>query len=427
MIKNKIFRNASWIIGCRILQAIFSLVITMLTARMLGPANYGLINYAASIVAFVVPIMQLGLNNILVMELVNSPDDEGEILGTSIAMSVCSAFLSIAGVISFSLVANKNETETIIVCALYSVLLVFQSLDLIQYWFQAKYLSKYTAITTLVASLLVSVYKVFLLVTSKSIFWFALIYAIDYFIISVTLIVIYKRLKGKRLCFSARRAADLLKKSRYYMLSSFMTTIFAQTDKIMLKLMVGSDATGYYTAAYTCATITTFVFAAIIDSFRPSIIEAKALGEKNFEKGMTRLYSIVIYVSLAQGVAVTLFSKLMINVLYGADYLPAVATLQLVIWFTVFSYIGSVRNVWILAEEKQKYLWIINLLGAVVNIVVNYFAITAWGIMGAALSSVVTQFFTNVLLGFIIKPMRKNNVLMIKALNPMNILDIIKK
>ena len=427
MIKNKIFRNASWIIGCRILQAIFSLVITMLTARMLGPANYGLINYAASIVAFVVPIMQLGLNNILVMELVNSPDDEGEILGTSIAMSVCSAFLSIIGVIAFSCVANQNETETIIVCALYSILLVFQSLDLIQYWFQAKYLSKFTAITTLVASLLVSLYKVFLLVTSKSIYWFALIYAIDYFIISITLIVIYNRLKGKRLRFSVKRAADLLKKSRYYMLSSFMITIFAQTDKIMLKLMVGSEATGYYTAAYTCATITTFVFAAIIDSFRPSIIESKALSEKKFEQGMTRLYSIVIYVSLAQGVGVALFSKLMINVLYGADYLPAVSALQLVIWFTVFSYIGSVRNVWILAEGKQKYLWMINLLGAIVNIVVNYFAITAWGIMGAALSSVVTQFFTNVLLGFIIKPIRQNNTLMIRALNPMNILDIIKK
>ena len=123
MIKNKIFKNASWIIGCRILQAIFSLVITMLTARILGPDNYGLINYAASIVAFVLPIMQLGLNSILVMELVNSPNDEGEILGSSITMSVCSAFLSIAGVISFAFVANRNETETIIVCALYSILL----------------------------------------------------------------------------------------------------------------------------------------------------------------------------------------------------------------------------------------------------------------------------------------------------------------
>ena len=39
----------------------------------------------------------------------------------------------------------------------------------------------------------------------------------------------------------------------------------------------------------------------------------------------------------------------------------------------------------------------------------------------------ITQLFTNVLLGFIIKPIRRNNVLMIKALNPMNLLKLIKK
>ena len=73
---NKVAKNASWIIGCRIGQAILSLVINMLTARYLGPSNYGLITYAASLVAFVLPIAQLGFNNILVQEIVNDPENE---------------------------------------------------------------------------------------------------------------------------------------------------------------------------------------------------------------------------------------------------------------------------------------------------------------------------------------------------------------
>ena len=79
ILKNKIFRNASWIIICRMAQSVFSLIITMLTARYLGPSNYGVISYAASVVAFVVPIMQLGFNNVLVQETVMNPDDEGKI------------------------------------------------------------------------------------------------------------------------------------------------------------------------------------------------------------------------------------------------------------------------------------------------------------------------------------------------------------
>ena len=78
-IHNKVIKNASWIIVGRIAQSIVGMLIAMITARFLGPSNYGLINYASSIVAFAVPIMQLGLSNILVQELVNNKEKEGEI------------------------------------------------------------------------------------------------------------------------------------------------------------------------------------------------------------------------------------------------------------------------------------------------------------------------------------------------------------
>ena len=145
MIKNKVVKNASWIIGCKIIQSVFALIVSMLTARYLGPSNFGLINYAASIVAFFLPIAQLGINNVLVQEFVNTPEEEGKILGTSLVSTFISALASIVGVISFAFIANRDEPVTIIVCALYSVMIVFQTLELTQYWFQAKYLSKYNS------------------------------------------------------------------------------------------------------------------------------------------------------------------------------------------------------------------------------------------------------------------------------------------
>ena len=101
---NKIFKNATWIIVCRIIQAVLSVLVTMFSARYLGPSGYGLINYAASIVAFVAPIMHLGLSSTLVQEVVNAPEKEGETLGTALVMSLCSGILCIFGVIAFSMV-----------------------------------------------------------------------------------------------------------------------------------------------------------------------------------------------------------------------------------------------------------------------------------------------------------------------------------
>ena len=421
----KVVKNATWIIGIRIVQSILALVISMLTARYLGPSNYGLISYASSVVAFVVPVMQLGLPSILVQEIVNKPKQEGEILGTSIVLSVISSFACMLGVVAFANVVNVGETTTIIVCALYSLLLLTQAMEIVQYWFQAKLASKYVSITSLVAYAIVSAYKIFLLITEKSIYWFAVSNALDSAIIGVVLLIIYRKLSGSQLRFSPALAKSMLAKSRYYIIANMMITIFAHTDRIMLKLMIDDAAAGYYSAAVSCAGISGFVFSAIIDSMRPLIFESKKEDDAAYEKNVSRLYSVIIYLSLAQSIVVTLFAPLIVNILYGADYQNTVGILQVLVWYSTFSYMGGIRNIWILAENKQKYLWIINFSGAAANVLLNAALIPLMGGVGAAIASLTTQVFTNVIIGFVIKPIMHNNKLMLKGCNPFLLKDML--
>ena len=425
MTENKVVKNATWIIACKIVQVLLNLVVTMMTARYLGPSGYGLVNYAASVVAFVSPIMQLGFNSVLVQELINYPEEEGKTLGTALSTSLLSSAFCIVGVVAFVSIANAGEKATLIVCALYAIQLVFSALELVQYWFQAKLKSKYTSLVMLAAYVVVSAYRIFLLVSGMSIYWFAISQALDYAIIAFSLLVIYKRLGNQKLAFSGATLRRMFKKSRYYIVSNLMIVIFAQTDRIMLKLMIDDAATGYYSAAVTCAGLTGFVFTAIIDSARPSIFESKKTGV-GFEKNVCALYSVIIYLSLLQSLFISLLSPIIVKILYGSAYTPTVSVLRVVVWYTTFAYLGSVRNVWILAEGKEKYLWILNLSGATLNVALNAIFIPVWGIMGAAIASLVTQIFTNVALNFIVWPMRRTNVLMLKALNPKLLLSMAK-
>ena len=425
MLEKKVAKNAGWIIGCKIVQSVLALVISMLTARFLGPSNFGLINYAASLVAFVAPLMQLGFSSIIVQELVDNSDKEGEILGTCIFANFITSLFCIVGLGVFVYFVDAGETITLIVCLLYSTLLIAQAFEMIQYWFQAKLISKYTSITMLVAYVVVSAYKIFLLLTNKSVYWFAIAQAFDYLIIAISLLIIYKKLGGQKLSFSFPTLSRLLKKGKYFMISDIMVVIFVQIDRIMIKSILGNEFTGYYSASYACASMSTFVFVAIISSFRPMIFEQKKDNEK-YEKSIIMLYSIVIYLSLAQGIIMSIFAEFIIKVLYGAQYLNSIDCLKIIVWQFVFSYIGSVRNIWLLAENKQKYLLIINLIGAVVNVGLNIFLINKLGIEGAAITAIITQFSINVLTGFIIKPIRRNNLFMLKALNPMRLKEMIK-
>ena len=423
---SKIARNASWIIISKLLQSALSFVVGLLTARYLGPSNYGLINYAISVVTFVLPIVQLGFNNVLVHELTNSPEKEGELLGTSITLSFLSAVFCMIGVISFVVVTDGGNKEMVWVVAIYSINLILQVFDLLQYWFQAKLMSKYCSITSLVAYIAVTCYKVFLLITSKNVYWFVMSYAIDYFIIAVMLLVIYRKLGGQKLAVDIKLGKQLFSKSRHYIVPGLMVAIFSQTDKIMLNNMLGQTATGYYSAAVTVAMIPAFVYSAIIDSYRPVIFSNQS-NQEWFEQSLRQLYSIVIYISLAQSVVMTVFAELIVGILYGAEFHEAVGALRIIVWFVTFSYFGSVRNIWMLAKDQQKYLWIINASGAALNVVLNILLIPVSGIIGAAIASLATQMFSNFVLSFIIAPLRENNKILLSSLNPKHLLSLLKK
>lgn len=422
--KNSVLKNAGWIIGCKILQSILNLIIGLITARYLGPSNYGVLSYVASVVAFAMPIMQLGLKNILVKEFVKSPDQEGVILGTSLALNIISSIFCMIGSISFVMIVDAGETETIFVCALYSLTLIFNATETTQYWFQSRLLSKYPSIATLVSYIVVALYKIYLLIAQKSVIWFAFSNVMDYFLISFILMIIYIKIGGQRLSVDWQIGKELLSKSKYYIIPSLMVMIFQHTDRIMLKVMVGELETGFYSAAITCIGMSSFVFTAIIDSARPVILEEKESNQKVYERRVMQLYSIITCLSLAQSIGMTLLAKPIVLLLYGDKYSKTANILAVAVWYSTFGHFGSVRNIWILAEEKQKYLTGINVVGAMANVLLNLCLIPIWGAIGAAVASLLTQFFTNVILGFIFKPIRYNNYLMVKSLHPKNIVEM---
>ena len=205
-----------------------------------------------------------------------------------------------------------------------------------------------------------------------------------------------------------------------------MLVVFAQTDRIMLKMMIDDAATGYYSAAVNSANLTAFVFVAVINSVRPTIFESRKISEDKFEKNVSRLYCVIIYAALFQSLIMSILARPIILILYGKDYMTSISALRIVVWYTAFSYIGGIRNIWILAEGKHKYIMSINLVGALSNVILNYFLIPIIGVNGAAVASLVTQSFMNVAVGFMIPAIRRNNMLMVNGLNPRLIIDFVK-
>lgn len=424
---NRVFNNVKWMVVCKTLQSLLQLIVGMLTARYLGPSDYGLINYAKSIVSFAIPFVQLGLDATLVKELIDHPEQEGKIMGTSLALGVASGFVWVALIGGFVSVFNANETRTILVCLLYSLSVVFQATTLIQYWYHSKLQAKYPSIMQLITYVVLSAYKIYLLAVGANVYWFALAYSIEFAMIGFSLLAIYRKGETQKLSFSFALARQLVARSHPYIWAALMVTVFQNTDHIMLKTMIGNEENGFYTAAITAVGVCQYVYVAIIDSMRPVIVEQKANNAKEYENSLSKLYGIIFYLALLQGIGFTVFADLIIRIMYGAEYMAAVPVVRILVWYVAFSFMGMIRNIWILAEEKQSCLWKINLTGIVINACANALLIPGYGASGAAIASLLTQFLMNFCLGFVYGPLKPNNRILIKGLNTGFLLKAFRK
>lgn len=416
ILNNKTVRNAGWIIGGRLMNKTLSFLVGILTAQYLGPENYGLINYATAYTTFFASVCNLGISSVIIKNFTDHPNEEGQAIGTALILRAISSLLSAVMIVGIVSIVDRNEPVTILVAALSSIGLIFQVFDTLKQWFQSRLQSKFAAIATVISYIAVSVYRLVLLATEKNVLWFAVATSVDYIVVAVFLLVAYKKNAGPKFSFSLKKARQLLSASSSYLISGLMVSVYASTDKLMLKQMLDETAVGYYATAVSVSSVWTFVLQAIIDSVYPSIIQAYGKQREIFEKRNRQLYALVIYSALFASAAICVLSEPIILVLYGEAYQPAVAPLRIVVWYTTFSYLGVARNAWIVSENKQKYLKYLYIGAAAINVVLNVVLIPVLGASGAAMASLITQVATVIVLPPMFRPLRPNVKLMLEAL-----------
>ena len=415
-LKNRIVKNAGWLMIGRVIHMILSFVIGLLTARYLGPANFGVLNYAGAYTTFFMAFCTLGINSVIVKNFVDHPEESGETIGTTIVLRLISSFMSIGVIVGIVSIVDKGDKVTVLVVFLYSLSLLFQVFDTFNYWFQSKLMSKYYAIATLISYSIASAYKVLMLALNMSVEWFAVANSVDIGIVAVIMYIIYRKKGGPGFSVSFRKAKELLSVSCSYILSGLMVAIYAATDKVMLKHMLDESSVGFYSLAVSIATVWTFVLAAIIDSMNPSIMEYHNTDKRRYLIMNKRLYALVFYISILASAIICVIAPVFIRVVYGEAYLPAVGPLRIVVWYVAFSYLGVARNAWIVCERKQKYLKYIYLSSALINVVLNFLLIPLIGTLGAALASLLTQIATVFGVPAIIRPLRPNTKMMLDAI-----------
>ena len=415
LLAKKSIKNSIWIISEKIYQMLINFVLTFFTSRYLGPANYGVLNYGATLVNLFLVIMKLGLDNILVNELIKNRENEGKILGTSIIMRLISSGISVISLSIIVLILQNNSPVIVITSIIQSLAIVFQTFNALDYWFQSYHKSKYVSIAKGVAYTIMALYKIWLLLTEKSVIWFAAATVIDYLVISTFLLFFYKKNQTQKLSFDKSLIKKLFSKSKHFIISGLVVLIYTQIDKIMIGQMQNETELGYYSSALAICTLCAFIPEAIITSARTVIFEAKK-NNNDYLKKLKETYSLVFWICFAMSLLTTLLSPYIISIVYGNAYMPAVPVLRLLIWFVPMSQLGTARSIWIVSEEKNKYPKKYAAWGVLINITLNALMIPKWGIIGATVATLITEFVTLLITPLFYKETRIHSRYIIEAI-----------
>ena len=134
----KIIANFGWLVADKILRMIVGLFVGVWVARYLGPQQFGLWNYATAFSSLFISFAALGLDGIVVRELVKRPGSQNELLGTAFILKLIGAFVTLLVTIFVITLIRIGDNLTLWLVGISAAGFIFQSINVIDFLFSGK-------------------------------------------------------------------------------------------------------------------------------------------------------------------------------------------------------------------------------------------------------------------------------------------------
>lgn len=415
---NKIAKNLTWLSIDRFVRLFGAVFINAWITRYFGPEQYGIYSYAIAFVGIFSPLAVLGLDAIVIRDIVRNPELKDEILGSAFALRLIGALLALLFSIFGIFIFRTNEPHLQLLVALTSIGLIFQAFDVIDYWFQSQVISKYTVYARNIAFFILSIAKIIAIFLNAKIYVFIILTSLELFVAAICLIIMYNK-KGQFISnwnFKFSRMKALLTNSWPIIISDL--AVFAQTriDQVMIGEFLNISDVGFYAAAQKISEPLGFIPMIIMSSVYPLIVKTKEWSEKEYFSRLTNLYRLMFIIFLAISIPIAIFSDSIVQILYGNEFKFSATLLSFIIWGRFYAFFGVIRSIFISTENLFKHILICSLSGITVSIIGNYFLLQKIGVYGSIVSTHLGFITTIFLIDGFSKKTKNNFNAMIRGL-----------
>ncbi|MBU2044055.1 MAG: flippase [Candidatus Omnitrophica bacterium] len=384
----KIAKGTGIVFSGKAINSLLFMVTAVLVARVLGVDNFGLYSFVFAYLTFFNVIADMGIKTILVREISKGKIEVAKLLGNAIIMRITLSLLAL--LLACFVVSFLNYPLSTKILVYIASLSFFTSLTLFyESVFQANHKMGYIVGVNILDSL-IKIVIFCVLVFSKA---KLILYIVASVVAPIPGLFIIIRLSKKfirpKFKLDFKICKDLIKESWPLALTAAFIVLYVRIDQLMLFQMKGAESVGYYAAAVRLTEAFNILPAAFMMAVFPLFSKYFISSKKKLEKAYNFSFRYMAMVIIPIAVGISILSEPIINILYGGKFLGSVPALRILIWSGIFSFLGTVHLNLLIAVGLQKLDFIFTSSGAAANILLNLFLIPRYGIVGAAIATVV--------------------------------------
>lgn len=421
----KYLKNTSWLFVDRVVRLGSVLVTSIFITRYLGPELFGQLNYASAFVGIFFALTAMGLDDILVRDLVRRPGRRDRLLGTAAAIKLGGATVLFATVMVLAL-TKELESIKVLMILLIAAAEFLKPFAVVEQYLLSKVQARITAKVNIVQTVLASLFRLGLVVAHASLIWFAWAYIVEMVIGVAGFLLAYRGLglSWRQWRYDRTTAFYLLKQSWPLVIFGLALYVQAKIDQVMigdiLRRTVGqamADAeVGQYSAALKMIEAMGFLPTIIVASLAPAITSARIKDRKLYEDRLVNQYRLMFLLFLLVSVPLYFLAEPAMVLLFGEEFRKAGHLLSLFAIRLFFTNMGVAKGSFITNESLFKYSLVTAVVGAVLNITMNYMLIPTYQSIGAIWAMIGSFFVSIFLMDLFFKEARPNFGWMMKGI-----------
>ncbi|MCX8202296.1 MAG: flippase [Candidatus Micrarchaeota archaeon] len=394
---NRLIMSSFWAYFGIFIVLALSLVSTVILARLLDKENWGILSTVIAVVSFLSSISEVGLNYYIVY-ISSKYDKRIKTLKNKIGLPLKWKFgIILLTTLLIVFFANSlaqffsidNGARYFLAGALYfflyNIFIVFVGiLNGLKKFREDSIISSSNQILRLVFS------SIFVLLG------FGVDGALAGYILAISISVLVQTYILRSFISLRGRTKDSVREmfsfGFFYGITSIAATFTMWTDSVMLGFFVGTTSVGIYRIAVSLASATSSLLNGISKVSFPYFTSYETAGKDSLDN-LNKVMKYILFIAVPAVFGLAMLSDAIVNVFFGQQYIEAAIPLTILSYFVLDGVVTGIINSYLGAKKLTKLIGISALAAAIINVVMNILLIPLFGMVGAAVASVVSRAF----------------------------------